>query len=234
MANGVVQITDPSIQVRDVSTRKIGRFISRVAFVATLSVAVSVAGTAAAVPVSDLPDAGALTPFATSENFYNNKLLTIDRETVSLGATTHLTRRIIPMDLSAVRGLFFSATTTLENLNIAHDLSLSGSAGIIGDGANGWRMLVINLHDNWGVDPGAIDHFGDLINGSLLVPGGAVTLARENGAIQSRAKDIALMSGTTVASASCGTKPVPDVGSPLALMTIGLGFLATLKRIFLS
>lgn len=177
MTNGAVQITASLIRAQKVSTKKIGKLISRFAFLTTLSVAMSVAGAAMAVPVSDLPDAGALAPFATFENFYNNKLLTIDRVPVSLGATTHLTRRIIPL--------------------------------------------------------GAIDHFGDLINGSLLVPGGAVTLARENGAIESRAKDIALMSGTTVAS-SCGTKPVPDVGSSLALMTIGLGFLVTLKRIFLS
>ncbi len=177
MANGVVQITDPSIQVRDVSTRKIGRFISRVAFVATLSAAMPAAGAIMAEPFSDLPDAGTLTPTATVEGFYNNKLLAFERVTVGPGAT-HITWRITPID--------------------------------------------------------AIDHFGDLINRSLLVPSGAVTLARENGAIESRLKEIATTSGTTVASASCGTKSVPDGGSSVALMTIGLGILATLKRIFLS
>ena len=118
-------------------------------------------------------------------------------------------------------------------LNIAHGLSLTGSASIVGSGVDASHILV-NLYDSSGANLGVIAHVGDVINGSLLIPYDAATLHSENGAIWSGNKEITLMSGAQVTSVPFSPPTVPDAGSTMLLMSIGLGCLAAVKRKFIS
>lgn len=117
-------------------------------------------------------------------------------------------------------------------LNIAHGLSLTGSASIVGNGVDGSHILV-NLYDTSGADLGVIAHIGDVINGTLLIPYDQATLHGLNGAIWSGGKEITLMSGATVTSVPFNTT-VPDGGSSLVLAGLGLGLVIGAKRKLLS
>jgi hypothetical protein len=117
-------------------------------------------------------------------------------------------------------------------VNIANGLSLTGSSSIIGNGVDASHILV-NLYDS---DPlGLIAHVDDVINGTVLIPNTSATLHGVFGAIFSGEGTITLMSGATVESVPF-TPPstVPDAGSTMLLMSIGLGCLASVKRKFVS
>ena len=118
-------------------------------------------------------------------------------------------------------------------LNIAQGLSLTGSSSIVGSGIDASHILV-NLYDSSG-SLGLVAHVDDVINGTVIIPSDSATFHGIFGAIWSGNKQITLMSGAKVESVPFSPpSTVPDAGSSLALMSIGLGFLATAKRKFLS
>jgi hypothetical protein len=105
-------------------------------------------------------------------------------------------------------------------LNIADDLSLTGSASI-GTIAQAGHTFV-NLYDNSGTNLGLVAHIGDMINATTLIPYDSATFHSVNGAIWSGDGTITLMSNATVNQVPI-TITTPE---PSSFMLLGAGLLS--------
>jgi hypothetical protein len=144
---------------------------------------------------------------------------------VSLGSGEHIT--------------FSGSADDYFVLNIFGDLDMSGDAAIKGiDGVSASHIL-INLYSPNSLGNAA--HVDNVINGQIFIPYATYAEFHSiNGAVFGGfggdgtlgSGEIKLMSGATVTSVAF--QSVPDAGSTLALMGLGLGLLVAGKRKFLS
>jgi len=113
-------------------------------------------------------------------------------------------------------------------LNIAGDLSMTGSAAIIGLSGH----LLVNLWDPLGKNQGTVAHVGNVINGTTLIPYDSATFHSVDGAIYSGYGDITLMSDATVNyQPYVQPTPVPEPGTFIAGALLLLPFGASTLRI---
>jgi hypothetical protein len=130
-----------------------------------------------------------------------------------------------------------------ENLTFAGDagdifvLNVSGNVDMSGDAAisalSQASYVLINLTTTASL--GNVAHVGNVINGTTLIPDATYAEFHSvNGAIFGGLGEIKLMSGAKVESVPFQPPTVPDAGSTMVLMSIGLGSLAAAKRKFIS
>jgi hypothetical protein len=124
-------------------------------------------------------------------------------------------------------------------LNIFGDLDMGGDAAIQGIGGVSASHILINLYTSGSLGNAA--HVDNVINGQIFIPYATYAEFHSlNGAIfggfggdgAGGDGEIKLMSGARVTFVPFDN--VPDAGSTLALMGIGLAMLAAAKRKFLS
>jgi choice-of-anchor A domain-containing protein len=116
-------------------------------------------------------------------------------------------------------------------LNVSGDVDMSGDAAI--SALSQASYVLINL--TTGASLGNVAHIGNVINGTTLIPDATYAEFHSvNGAIFGGLGEIKLMSGAKVESVPFQPPTVPDAGSTMVLMSIGLGCLAAAKRKFIS
>jgi hypothetical protein len=116
-------------------------------------------------------------------------------------------------------------------LNVSGDVDMSGNAAIAS--LNSASQVLFNLTTSGSL--GNVAHIGNVINGTTLVPDATYAEFHSiNGAIWGGLGEIKLMSGAKVESVPFQPPTVPDAGSTMLLMSIGLGALGLAKRKFVS
>jgi len=164
---------------------------------------------------------------------------------VTLGAVT------TGQTFGAVNGVadIFVVNVASIKLGSGQNIAFSGDAGDIfvlnvsgGEDMNGDAAIsalgqashvLINLTTTASL--GKVAHIGNVLNGTTIIPDATYAEFHSvNGAIFGGLGEIKLMSGSKVESVPFQPPTVPDAGSTMLLMSMGLGCLAAVKRKFVS
>jgi|ERR1051326_980708 hypothetical protein len=116
-------------------------------------------------------------------------------------------------------------------LNVSGDVDMTGDAAI--SALSQASHVLLNLTTSGTL--GNVAHVGNIINGTTLIPDATYAEFHSvNGAIFGGLGQIKLMSGAKVESVPFQPPTVPDAGSTMLLLSMGLGCLGVAKRKLIS